>query len=256
MLGLQPIPTVGETLVWLLYAVPMGLYVLWPARRPAQTERRAEPIARDVVSMPDAARSPSIGVLAIAATSCGGSGSGRGSATGDVAVTMKDFSIDGDARDRSPPATSRSRIQNDGPSAHEFVIIRTDDAPDALPVENGVIPEDQVDLVDEAEDIAPGTDTSLSANLTAGSYVLVCNLPVALRGGHARGVHRRVNLSLFLPTARGNAHLRLFARMLARKRSLGELTALNLQSIFRSGPALAAGSVRKRIEARSLGTTA
>jgi len=45
MLGLQPIPTVGETIVWLLYAVPMGLYVLWPARRPRQTERRAEPIA-------------------------------------------------------------------------------------------------------------------------------------------------------------------------------------------------------------------
>ena len=33
MLGLQPVPTVGETLAWLLYAVPMGLYVLWPARR-------------------------------------------------------------------------------------------------------------------------------------------------------------------------------------------------------------------------------
>jgi high-affinity iron transporter len=41
MLGLQPVPTVGETLAWLLYAVPMGLYVLWPARRPVQTERPA-----------------------------------------------------------------------------------------------------------------------------------------------------------------------------------------------------------------------
>jgi high-affinity iron transporter len=45
MLGLQPIPTVGETLVWVLYAVPMGLYVLWPARRPGQTERIPEPVA-------------------------------------------------------------------------------------------------------------------------------------------------------------------------------------------------------------------
>ena len=44
MLGLQPIPTVGETMAWLLYAVPMGLYVLWPARRPAQTERRPQPV--------------------------------------------------------------------------------------------------------------------------------------------------------------------------------------------------------------------
>jgi high-affinity iron transporter len=32
MLGLQPQPTVGEALVYLLYAVPMTLYVLWPDR--------------------------------------------------------------------------------------------------------------------------------------------------------------------------------------------------------------------------------
>lgn len=114
-------------------------------------------------------------LLAIAATSCGGSGS-AGSATGDVTVTMKDFSITTSAAS-FPAGDITFGIQNDGPSAHEFVILRTDDAPDALPVENGEIPEDQVDLVDEAEDIAPGTGTSLGANLTAGSYVLVCNLP-------------------------------------------------------------------------------
>ena len=45
MLGLQPVPTVGETLSWLAYAVPMALYVLWPARRrPLQTERRTAPV--------------------------------------------------------------------------------------------------------------------------------------------------------------------------------------------------------------------
>jgi high-affinity iron transporter len=32
MLGLQPTPTVGEALVYVLYAVPMVLYVLWPDR--------------------------------------------------------------------------------------------------------------------------------------------------------------------------------------------------------------------------------
>jgi high-affinity iron transporter len=32
MLGLRPEPTVGETLVYLLYAIPMALYVLWPDR--------------------------------------------------------------------------------------------------------------------------------------------------------------------------------------------------------------------------------
>lgn len=32
MLGLQPKPTVGEALIYLLYAVPMAIYVLWPDR--------------------------------------------------------------------------------------------------------------------------------------------------------------------------------------------------------------------------------
>ena len=41
MLGLQPVPTVGETLAWLLYAIPMSLYVLWPSRPPAKAERTA-----------------------------------------------------------------------------------------------------------------------------------------------------------------------------------------------------------------------
>jgi len=53
MLGLQPQPTVGEALIYLLYAVPMALYVLWPdrlrgrgaapLRRVRRTEGRAAP---------------------------------------------------------------------------------------------------------------------------------------------------------------------------------------------------------------------
>ncbi len=30
MLGLQPVPTVAEVTLWLAYAIPMSLYVLWP----------------------------------------------------------------------------------------------------------------------------------------------------------------------------------------------------------------------------------
>jgi high-affinity iron transporter len=44
MLGLQPTPTVGEVAVYVLYAVPMALYVIWPDRlrpRRATVRRRA-----------------------------------------------------------------------------------------------------------------------------------------------------------------------------------------------------------------------
>jgi high-affinity iron transporter len=37
MLGLQPEPTVAEALAYLLYLVPMLVFVLWPQRRPATT---------------------------------------------------------------------------------------------------------------------------------------------------------------------------------------------------------------------------
>lgn len=43
MLGFQPVPTVAEVAVWLLYAAPMGLYVLWPQR-----PRRPQPAATQV----------------------------------------------------------------------------------------------------------------------------------------------------------------------------------------------------------------
>jgi len=33
ILGIQPYPTTGEVVGWLLYAVPMTLFVLWPQGR-------------------------------------------------------------------------------------------------------------------------------------------------------------------------------------------------------------------------------
>ncbi len=41
MLGLQPQPTVGEALIYLLYAVPMALYVIWPDRLRPRLRQRA-----------------------------------------------------------------------------------------------------------------------------------------------------------------------------------------------------------------------
>ncbi len=50
MLGLQPSPTVGEALVYLLYAVPMVLYVVWPDRlrlRRARVRRPQQAVAAE-----------------------------------------------------------------------------------------------------------------------------------------------------------------------------------------------------------------
>jgi high-affinity iron transporter len=43
MLGLQPRPTAVEAFAWLLYAVPMALFVIWPQGRRPRPERVAVP---------------------------------------------------------------------------------------------------------------------------------------------------------------------------------------------------------------------
>jgi len=41
LLGLYPYPSVAEVVVWLAYAIPMLVYVLWPQRRPVRDSHRS-----------------------------------------------------------------------------------------------------------------------------------------------------------------------------------------------------------------------
>ena len=59
-------------------------------------------------------------------------------------------------------ARSPFSINNEGPSAHEFVVIETDDAPGDLTVEDGEVTEDGLNVIGEAEDIAPSTTADLT----------------------------------------------------------------------------------------------
>lgn len=43
-LGIQPVPTWAEVVAWVIYAVPMSVYVLWPQRFGPRPERVAEPV--------------------------------------------------------------------------------------------------------------------------------------------------------------------------------------------------------------------
>jgi uncharacterized cupredoxin-like copper-binding protein len=68
-------------------------------------------------------------------------------------------------------------VDNLGPNdPHELVIIRTDLPPDQLPVVDGRVPEEQVDLIGEIEEFAPGTQAADTFSLTSGAYALICNI--------------------------------------------------------------------------------
>src|SRR5262245_59585899 len=129
----------------------------------------------------------SAGLLLLAAA-CGGGSTGSGWSSGSVQVTEKDFTVAGPPSIQSGAVTFS--IQNDGPSVHEFVIMKTDVATPSLPTttEDGqkVLDEESSELqaVDEAEDIAPGTTASLPVTLAPGNYIMFCNIA----GHYAQGM--------------------------------------------------------------------
>jgi uncharacterized cupredoxin-like copper-binding protein len=111
---------------------------------------------------------------------------------GSVGATVEDFAISLDATQVAAGDVTFN-IHNDGPSTHEFVVIKTDLASDALPLnaEGNGVDEDQVDPVDEAEDIAAGADASFTATLEPGSYVVICNIT----SHYGAGMHAALTVS-------------------------------------------------------------
>ncbi len=116
-------------------------------------------------------------VVALTATgavlaACGGSGS-RG-----VKATESDFAIGLD-RTSVKAGGVQFRVTNDGPSQHEFVVLKTNLPATALPVADGQAEEEGegVQHVDEVEDLGSGQTGTLDVTLDPGNYVLICNLP-------------------------------------------------------------------------------
>jgi uncharacterized cupredoxin-like copper-binding protein len=111
-------------------------------------------------------------LFGVAMTACGGGG-------GTVQVTLQEFSVIPDQESVSAGEVT-FEVENTGPEdVHEFVVIKTDLAPDALPTdENGVVEEEGegMEVIDEIEDIPVGETQSLTVDLDAGNYALICNI--------------------------------------------------------------------------------
>jgi uncharacterized cupredoxin-like copper-binding protein len=136
--------------------------------------------------------------LALSLVACGDSGdsgdNGDGSSGGvEIHATLDDFDIKLDETSAAAGPVA-FEVDNEGPSTHEFVVVKTDLAPDKLPTdENGDVDEegDGITVVDEIEDIEDGDSSKLEVDLEAGDYALFCNLP-----GHYRlGMHAALTVS-------------------------------------------------------------
>lgn len=141
-----------------------------------------------------------VSAVAIASVACSDSSSSSSSAAGSsssdadtgaaISATVKDFEIAIDPTDVAGGEVAFS-INNEGPSAHEFVVIESDDAPGDLTVEDGEVTEDGLNVIGEAEDIAPSTTADLTLTLPEGQYVIICNVP----GHYEQGMYTGLKVS-------------------------------------------------------------
>jgi uncharacterized cupredoxin-like copper-binding protein len=115
-----------------------------------------------------------VAVLGLVAAACSSDEGG-----GTVAVTLQEFAVV-PAESSIGAGEVTFEVTNEGPDdVHEFVVFKTDLAPDALPTgEDGSVDEagEGLTLIDEIEDIAVGDAPNLTVDLEAGSYVLICNI--------------------------------------------------------------------------------
>ena len=108
-------------------------------------------------------------------------------APGTVGVQMTEFKIAAD----KPSVAAGSvtfNVANNGAIPHEFTVIKTDLAPDALPSVGG-----SVDIAKAGTQVGQIPDSQLGAkksgsitlNLVPGKYVIICNIP----GHYDAGMH-------------------------------------------------------------------
>jgi hypothetical protein len=112
--------------------------------------------------------------LALFVAGCAQQGGGASTAT----VALREWAVEPDPTSVGA-GTVNFNIVNQGAETHEFVVVRADSVAD-LPVdENGAFDEAAYgadNVLGEVEDVATSTEQSLSLDLEAGNYLLLCNI--------------------------------------------------------------------------------
>jgi uncharacterized cupredoxin-like copper-binding protein len=103
-----------------------------------------------------------------------------------VNVRLEDFKVRQDAA-LVPAGTVSLRILNQGPTTHQLIVVRTDRAPDKLPLQrDGLTVNEEapgIDLVDEVGGLDIDDRQTLVLDLAPGNYVMYCNLEGHYLGG-------------------------------------------------------------------------
>ncbi len=114
---------------------------------------------------------------AAAPTTAATEAAGGAAHTDAINVTLSDFAIALSESEAHSDAPIEFVVANEGGTPHNFVIVKTDLAVDALPVEGGSVDESQVDVAGRIAQFDANSSQTETFSLGAGSYVLICNIP-------------------------------------------------------------------------------
>ena len=101
-----------------------------------------------------------------------------------IDVSLAEFIID-PSIGTAPAGTITFHVSSDGIIFHNFIVVATGLAPDALPFDEAlfVVIEEQLNIVASTADLDPGEQETLTVELAPGSYVLFCNIPTHYQVG-------------------------------------------------------------------------
>jgi hypothetical protein len=107
---------------------------------------------------------------------------------GGIQVDLTEFAIAVD-----PPGTGAGEVTfaviNAGSILHNFRLIATDAAPDALPLDDSgfQVDEDALEVVASTAELPGGETEEVSVELESGPYVIICNIPTHYEQGMYAG---------------------------------------------------------------------
>jgi len=117
-----------------------------------------------------------------------------------IDVTVKEWSV---APDKASTAAGEIKfeVKNQGPNhKHELVVAKTDLGPNLLPTKaDGSVNEDGagITVIGEIEEFAVGDDSEKEFDLTAGKYVLFCNVVEDAPTADMAGLKSHYKLGMF-----------------------------------------------------------
>lgn len=117
--------------------------------------------------------------LVVALGACGSDSNDSADATSNyISGSVKEWVVKADANTAKAGEVVFT-ITNDGTIGHEFLVVKTDIASGEIPLDGDHFaePTDGIEVIDEIGEFAKGTTETLTLNLDAGNYQLVCNLP-------------------------------------------------------------------------------